>query len=164
MVVLWLHTALGMPFTLLFTFEYFPDGFKNQALGPLNCSIGLWVVYRCEGDLRPNPMAEIPEHSTIKILGVVDGDLLLNSVATDDVLSEEFLTGGGCYVGNRLHFNPLGEVLHCDNSKSIVSLCWCKFTNDVDTPSLRGPRWGDQLRRLHGSFGAMGEFLIGFTG
>jgi hypothetical protein len=124
------------PFTLLFTFEYFLDGFENQAIVPLNCSIGLRVVYRCEGDLRPNPMAEILEHSTIKILGIVDHDLLWNSVATDDVLPEEFLNGGRCYVGNRLCFNPLCEVLHCDYSESILFLCSCKFTNDVDAPSL----------------------------
>jgi hypothetical protein len=151
------------PFTLLFTFEYFLDGFENQAIVPLNCSIGLQVVYRCEGDLRPNPMAKILEHSTIKILGVVDHDLLWNSVATDDVLPEEFLNGGRCYVGNRLCFNPLCEVLHRDYSESILSLCWCKFTNDVDAPSLQGPRCGDQLR-LCRSFGAMGEFRTGFAG
>jgi hypothetical protein len=69
------------------------------------------VVYGCEGDLRPNPMAEILEHGTIKILGVVNYDLLWNSVATDDVLPEEFLNGGRGYVGNRLRFDPHGEAL-----------------------------------------------------
>jgi hypothetical protein len=68
-------------------------------------------------------MAKILEHSTIKILGVVNHDLLWNSIATNDVLLEEFLNGGGGYVGNRLRFNPLGEVLHCNYSKSVVSLC-----------------------------------------
>jgi hypothetical protein len=90
----------------------------------LNCSVGLRVVYECEGDLHPNSMVEILEHSAIKILAIADRDLLWNSVATDDVLLEEFFNGGGCYVGNRLHFNPLGEVLHCNYSESIVSLCW----------------------------------------
>jgi hypothetical protein len=126
------------PFTLLFTIEYFLDGFTNQVVGSLNFSVGLRVVYGCEGDLRPNPMAKIIEHSSIKILGIVDRDLLWNSVTIDDVLPEEFLNGGEGYVGNELRFNPLGEVLHCDYSKSVVSLCWCKFTNDDDAHRCRG--------------------------
>jgi hypothetical protein len=81
------------------------------------------VVYRCEGDLRPDLVTEIIEHGTIKILDVVDGDLLWNSIATDDVLPEEFLDGGGGYVGYRLRFYPFGEVFHYDDDESVVSLC-----------------------------------------
>jgi hypothetical protein len=136
------------PIALLFSFEYFLDGLKNQAVGLLNHSIRRWVVYRCEGDLRPDLMAEILKHGTIKIFGVVDRDLLWNSIATDDVLLEKFLDGGGGYVAKRLHFNPFGEVLHCDYSEGVVSLHWCKFANDVSAPALQGPRWSDQLGRL----------------
>jgi hypothetical protein len=68
-------------------------------------------------------MAEILEHDTIKILGIVDCDLLWNSIATDDVLPEEFWDDDRGYVGNMLRFNPFGEVLNCDYSESIVSLC-----------------------------------------
>jgi hypothetical protein len=50
------------------------------------------VVYRHDGDLRPDLVAEILEHATIKILGIVDCDLLWNSVVTDDILPEEFWT------------------------------------------------------------------------
>jgi hypothetical protein len=90
--------------------------------------------------------------------------LLWNSIATDDVLPEEFLNGGGRYVGDRLCFNPFGEVLHCDYSESVVSLCWCKFTDIVDAPSLQESGWGNQLGRLRRSLGVMGEFLTGLTG
>jgi hypothetical protein len=55
----------------------------------LNYSVGLWVVYRCEGELRPNLVTKIFEHCTIKILDVIDGDLLRNSVAIVDVLLEK---------------------------------------------------------------------------
>jgi hypothetical protein len=48
------------------------------------------VVYRCEGDLRPDPMAEILEHGTIEVLGIVDRDLLWNSIAANNVLPKEF--------------------------------------------------------------------------
>jgi hypothetical protein len=50
------------------------------------------VVYRRDGDLRPDLVAEILEHATIKILGIVDCDLLWNFVVTDDILPEEFWT------------------------------------------------------------------------
>jgi hypothetical protein len=152
------------PFTLLFTFEYFLNCLKNQGVGSLNCSVRQWVVYGCERDLRPNLMAKILKHGAIEILGIVDSDLLLNSRATDDVMPEEFLDCRGGYVGNKLRLNPFGEVLHCNYSKSVISLCWCKFTNDADAPPLQVLRWGNQLQRLCRSLGVMGEFLTSFTG
>jgi hypothetical protein len=36
-------------------------------------------------------MAKILEHGTIKIFGVVDGDLLWNSIMIDDILPKEIL-------------------------------------------------------------------------
>jgi hypothetical protein len=48
------------------------------------------MVYRCEGDLRSDLMAEILEHATVKILGVVDYDLLRDSIATYNVLPNFF--------------------------------------------------------------------------
>jgi hypothetical protein len=66
---------------------------------------------------------------------------LWNSIATDDILPKEFLDGGGGYVGDRLCFNPFSEVFHQDNGEGAVSLCWCKFANDVDAPPLQWPGW-----------------------
>jgi hypothetical protein len=90
-----LHT-----FALLLAFEYFLDRLKNQCVSSFDYSVELRVIYRCEGDLRPDLMTKILEHDTIKILGIVDSDLLRNSVMTDDLLLEKFLDGGGgcvCY-------------------------------------------------------------------
>jgi hypothetical protein len=91
------------------------------------------VIYKCEEDLCPDLMTEIREH------GIVDGDLLRNSVMIDDVLPEKFLDGGRGYVCYWFCFNPFGEVLDCDNGEGVVSLCWCKFSHDIDTPPLQGP-------------------------
>jgi hypothetical protein len=49
------------------------------------------VVYRREGDLHPDLVVEILEHATIEILGIVDYDLLWNSIAIDDILPDDFL-------------------------------------------------------------------------
>jgi hypothetical protein len=68
-------------------------------------------------------VAETYEHATIKILGVVNCDLLWNSVATDDILPKEFLNRCRGYVGDVLHFNPLGEAFHRYDSEGVVSLC-----------------------------------------
>jgi hypothetical protein len=68
-------------------------------------------------------MADIHEHGTIKILHVVNCDLLWNSTVTNDVLPKEFLDGCGGYIGNGLRFNPLGEVFHRYYGKSVISLC-----------------------------------------
>jgi hypothetical protein len=65
------------------------------------------VIYRRKGDIHPYLMTEILEHSTIEILDNVDGDLLRNSVTTDDVLPEKNLDGGGGYICYWFHFNHL---------------------------------------------------------
>jgi hypothetical protein len=96
------------------------------------------VIYRREEDLHPNLVVEILVHATIEILGVVDCDLLWNFVATDGILPEEFLDGCGGYIGDGLRFNPLGEVFYHHDSKSVVSLCWCEFANDIDAHRYRG--------------------------
>jgi hypothetical protein len=108
-------------------------------------------------------VAEILEQGTIKVLGIVNGDLLRNSIATDDVLPEELLDGGKGCVHYRLHFNPFSEVFHYDNGEGVVSLPWCKLTHDVYASPLLGPGWSNQLRRLHGGLVAMREFLTSFA-
>jgi hypothetical protein len=49
------------------------------------------MVYRCEGNLHADLVIEILEHVIVKILGVVDYDLLWDSVMTNDVLQYFFL-------------------------------------------------------------------------
>jgi hypothetical protein len=97
------------------------------------------VIYRCKGDLRPDLMSKILEHGTIEILGIVDGDFLRNSVMTDGVMPEKFLDGGRGYICYWFRFNPFGEVLNCNNGEGVVSLCWCKFSHNIDGPPLPGP-------------------------
>jgi hypothetical protein len=46
------------------------------------------VVYRCEGNIRPDLVIEILEHASIEVFSVVECDLLWNSVIADDVLPE----------------------------------------------------------------------------
>jgi hypothetical protein len=103
------------------------------------------VVYKCEGDLRPNLVTKIFEHSTIKIVGVIDGDLLRDSKMVDDILLEKILDGGGGYIGYWLHFNPFGEVLYNNNGKGVIPLCSYEFAHDVDAPPLQGLGWSYQL-------------------
>jgi hypothetical protein len=85
------------------------------------------------------------KHCTFEILGIIDGGLLRDSVATDDVLPENFLDGGGGYVGHGLRFNPFGVVFYCDNGEGVIPLRWCEVAHDVDAPPLQGPGWSYQL-------------------
>jgi hypothetical protein len=103
------------------------------------------VVYGREGNLRLDLVAEILEHNTIEILGIVNCHLLQNLVTTNDVLLEKVLYGCRGYVGVRLRFDPLGEIFHHYNGEGVISLCWREFANDVDALPLQRPRWGDQL-------------------
>jgi hypothetical protein len=81
------------------------------------------VIYRCERDLHSDLVAETLEHVTIKVLGIVDYDLLRDAVTIDDVLLEEFFDSCGGYIGDRLHLNPFHEMLYCHNGKSVIALC-----------------------------------------
>jgi hypothetical protein len=135
-------------FTLHLALKYFLDCLKNKGISSLNCSVGLQVVYRYKGDLRPNLETEILEHGTIEILGIINSDLLRYSVATDDVLPETLLNCGGGYIGYRLCFNPFGEVFNCNDGECVVFLRWCKFAHEIDAPPLQGPGWSYHLRQL----------------
>jgi hypothetical protein len=84
-------------------------------------------------------MIEILKHDAIKILGVVDGYLLRNSVMANDVLPEKLLNSGGGYVGYWLRFNPYGKVLNRDNGEGVISLGWCEFAHDIDALPLQWP-------------------------
>jgi hypothetical protein len=81
------------------------------------------VLYRCEGDLRPDVMTKILVHGTIKILDIINDDLLRSSIMIDDVLLEKILDGGGGYICYWFCFNPFSEVLDYDNGEGVVSLC-----------------------------------------
>jgi hypothetical protein len=103
------------------------------------------VIYICERDLCPYLVIEILEHAAIEVHGIIDCDLLRNSIMAYDVLLEFFLYSCRGHVGDGLRFNLLGEVFHCYNGECVFSMCWCEFANDIDVPPLQWPRWGDQL-------------------
>jgi hypothetical protein len=103
------------------------------------------VVYECEDDLYFNLVAEILEHVTVKVHGIVDRDLLQEAITTDDVLSEEFFDSCGGYVGDGLCLNPFCEILYCHNGEGIIALRWSELADYVDAPPLQRPRWGNQL-------------------
>jgi hypothetical protein len=69
-------------------------------------------------------IAEILEHVIVKLLGIVDGDFSRNTKMIDDVLPEKILNGSGAYVGDRLHLNPLCEILNCYDGEGVVALSW----------------------------------------
>jgi hypothetical protein len=94
------------------------------------------MVYGCEGDLRPDLVAEILEHAAVEVLSNVNCDLLQNSMAIDNGLLEEVFDGHGGYVGDGLRLNPLGKVFYCHNDEGVVVLSWHEFANDIDAPPL----------------------------
>jgi hypothetical protein len=93
------------------------------------------MVYGCEGDLRSDLVIEILQHVTVKILGVVNCDLLWDSIAIDNVLPENFFDCHGGCIGDRLWLNPFCEVFHCHNAKGVIAL-WVEFADNVDAQLL----------------------------
>jgi hypothetical protein len=61
------------------------------------------VVYGCEDDLHSDLVAEILEHVIVKVLGIIDCDLLWDDITVDDVFLAEFFDSCEGYVGDELH-------------------------------------------------------------
>jgi hypothetical protein len=79
-------------------------------------------------------MAEILEHVTIKVLGIVDRDLLWDAIMTDNVFPKEVFDSGGVYVGDGLHLNSFRKILDYPNGEGVIALCWGELDNYVDAP------------------------------
>jgi hypothetical protein len=67
-------------------------------------------------------VAEVLEHVVVKVLAILDCDLLWDTVTADNVLPEEFFDGCEDYVGDGFRFNPFHEVFHCDNHEGVIAL------------------------------------------
>jgi hypothetical protein len=65
------------------------------------------MVYICHDNLRSDLMAEILEHCIIKILCVINYEVLRDTIAADDILPDEFFDGCRDYVCDGLCLNPL---------------------------------------------------------
>jgi hypothetical protein len=66
---------------------------------------------------------EILEHATVKVLGVVDCDLLRKSIAANNVLPEKFMYGCRGHIGDRIHLDPLDEIFYRYYVESVIFLC-----------------------------------------
>jgi hypothetical protein len=110
------------PFTLLVVEKSFLDGSENLAVGALDDTVGLRVVYQGEDRLGADGEAEIPEVLAVKLFVVVDCELRRDSESANNVLTEELLGGLRCYCGYCPGLDPLGEVLDDDEGEFEVPL------------------------------------------
>jgi hypothetical protein len=90
-------------------------------------------------------LTEILKHYAIKVLGIINCNLLRNPIAADDVLPEKFLDGCGAYNSHGLHFNPFGKVLDRDNGEGVIAFCGCEFVDNINDLVLQGPQRSYQL-------------------
>jgi hypothetical protein len=69
-------------------------------------------------------MVNVLEHVIVELIGIVNGDFSLDTIAADDVLLEESLASHGAYVCDRLRLDPLCKILNYYNGKGVVALRW----------------------------------------
>jgi hypothetical protein len=81
------------------------------------------MVHRCKGDLCSNLFTVILEHCTIKILGIINCDVMGNAIATNDILLGELFDGCRTYVCDMFCLNRLHEVLDYHNGEGVIALC-----------------------------------------
>jgi hypothetical protein len=53
---------------------------------------------------------------------IADRDCSRDTKMTDDVLLEKFLDCRRACVGDRLRFNPFGEIFNCYNGEDVIAL------------------------------------------
>jgi hypothetical protein len=111
------------PFAFFLTFKNFLYRFEYQGVGPFCNPVGLRVVYRWKGDLH-SLMEKILEHRVVKILGIIDCDMLWDTVTIDDVWTEEFFYGCEAYISHWLRLDPFHEVLDGHDGEGVIALCW----------------------------------------
>ena len=63
---------------------------EDDAVGPFDSPVGLWVVHRSKDYLRVQTVTEFSEELRIKLFSVIDGDLSWDPESADDVLPKEF--------------------------------------------------------------------------
>jgi hypothetical protein len=131
------------PFALFVVEKSFLDGSENLAVGTLNDTIGLQVVYRGEDRLGADGGIEIPEVLAVKLFVVVNSEFEQDSKAADNVLPEELLGGLRCYCGYYSGLDPLGEVFNGNVGEFEVPLSRRQWTNNIQPPALKCPCMGD---------------------
>jgi hypothetical protein len=78
------------PFALFVVEKSFLDGAKNLAIGALDDTVGLWVVYGGEDMLGADGTTEFPEVLAIELFSIVDYEFGRDSKMAENVLLEEF--------------------------------------------------------------------------
>jgi hypothetical protein len=136
------------PFALFVVEKSFLDGTENLAIGALDDTIGLWVVYRGEDGLGADGTAEFPEVLAVELFAVVDCEFRQDSETADNVLPEEILGGLRCYCGDCPGLNPLCEIFNGNKGELEVSLSCRQWSNDVQPLALKWPCMGDELGEL----------------
>jgi hypothetical protein len=136
------------PFALLVVEKSFLDGSENLAVGALDDTVGLRLVYRGKDMLGADGETEIPEVLAVKLFVVVDCELGRDSESADNVLLEKLLGGLRHYCGYCSGLDPLGEVLNSDEGEFEVPLSHRKWSNNIQSPALKLPCVGDQLGEL----------------
>jgi hypothetical protein len=59
-----------------------------------------------------------------------------DTIATDNVLSEEFLDRGGAHICKWLRFYPFCKIFNCDHCEGVIALRGSQLSNDIDAPPL----------------------------
>ena len=78
------------PFALFLIKQALLDAAEDDAIGPFDGPVGLWVVHRGEDYLRAHTVTEFFEELCIKLFAVIDSDLPWDLEPADDVLPKEF--------------------------------------------------------------------------
>jgi hypothetical protein len=113
---------LVSPFALLVVEKSFLDGSEDFAVGALDDTVGLRMVYRGKDGLGADGEAEIPEVLVVKLFAVVDCELGRDSESANNVLPEELLGSLRRYCGYCPGLDPLGEVFDDDEGELEVPL------------------------------------------
>jgi hypothetical protein len=107
----------------------------EHLLSLLYCNIGLRVINCDEGSICPYLIAGF-QHDIVELICILECDCSPDAEATYDVFPEKLLDCCEAYVGDRLHLDPLDEILNCYDGESVAALSWGQWAYYVYSPSL----------------------------
>ena len=83
-----------------------------------------------------------PKGFAIELKSIVRDEGMRYPEPSDNVLPEKLLYVHILDICQRLSFNPFGEIVYADQQIFLVSRCFRKWANNIQTLLCKGPRAG----------------------
>ena len=101
--------------------ESFLDAITNEAVGLFDLTVCLWMSNGCKSDIDPSFFTELHEFSRSEVGAIISDDAMRDPESTGDHL-EEIDSRNSSLVCDGYDFNPLGELVDCNQQVGVIAV------------------------------------------